>query len=184
MPQAAYTRDEIIAAIAARHAESVDYWRTFDTTSFFAPIGAAWSPSFNVRHLTKSMRAVTRGLTMPRMVLRVTFGKADAPSRTYDEIRSAYYIVLANGGQAGAFTPSSRDSPADDEARAGVMHEHATAVHALCAAIRDWPDEALDAYRLPHPLLGKLTVREMLLFTLYHNEHHVNNVKRHLASRA
>jgi hypothetical protein len=31
---------------------------------------------------------------------------------------------------------------------------------------------------MPHPLLGKLTVREMLLFTLYHNLHHVQNVAR------
>jgi hypothetical protein len=31
-------------------------------------------------------------------------------------------------------------------------------------------------YRLPHPLLGKLTVREMLFFTVYHNAHHLDQV--------
>ena len=51
----------------------------------------------------------------------------------------------------------------------------------LAGAIEGWSESALDRYRLPHPLLGKLTVREMLLFTFYHHEHHANTVKRRLA---
>ena len=37
----------------------------------------------------------------------------------------------------------------------------------------NWSEKDLDKYKLPHPLLGKLTVREMLFFTIYHNEHHL-----------
>lgn len=46
------------------------------------------------------------------------------------------------------------------------------------AALGKWSDKALDSYLLPHPLLGKMTVREILFFTLYHNLHHVNDVQR------
>jgi hypothetical protein len=35
-----------------------------------------------------------------------------------------------------------------------------------------WSEAELDAYRLPHPLLGRLSVREMMFFTLLHNRHH------------
>ena len=35
-----------------------------------------------------------------------------------------------------------------------------------------WPKGSLDKYQLPHPLLGKITVREMLYFTIYHTQHH------------
>jgi hypothetical protein len=38
----------------------------------------------------------------------------------------------------------------------------------------------LERIRLPHPLLGRLTTREMLFFTLYHNQHHVEVAKRRL----
>jgi hypothetical protein len=41
---------------------------------------------------------------------------------------------------------------------------------------------ALDRWRLPHPLLGRLTVREMLFFTLCHNRHHLEGVRRKLAA--
>ena len=44
--------------------------------------------------------------------------------------------------------------------------------------LRNWRDTDLDKYFLPHPLLGKLTIREMLFFTLYHDRHHVNNVRK------
>jgi hypothetical protein len=52
----------------------------------------------------------------------------------------------------------------------------------LWKAVDSWREADLDRYRLPHPLLGKLTLREMLFFTLYHNYHHVRNVAKRLQS--
>ena len=48
----------------------------------------------------------------------------------------------------------------------------------LVSAAGGWSEGDLDRVRLPHPLLGTLTVREMLLFALYHGLHHVNSVAR------
>ena len=36
-----------------------------------------------------------------------------------------------------------------------------------------WPEPSLDRYQLLHPLLGRLTVREMLEFSVYHHAHHL-----------
>lgn len=163
------------------HASSVSYWNTFDTPVFLAPIGDAWSPGDNVRHLTKAMRAVTSGLEQPRLLLRLMFGRSSHGSRDAERLRRDYLQALARGGQAGRFAPRRRASAYDiDVERQRIMSAHALAVHRLCGALRRWPERELDRLRLPHPLLGKLTVREMLLFTLYHNEHHVNVVKRRL----
>ena len=41
-------------------------------------------------------------------------------------------------------------------------------------------EDEIDTYILPHPLLGKLTIREMIYFTIYHVEHHQNNTKQNL----
>ena len=35
----------------------------------------------------------------------------------------------------------------------------------------------LDTYLLPHPLLGKMTIREISLWTAYHTEHHYKILK-------
>ena len=178
-------KDDLREAMLDIHADSITYWSSFTTAAFLAPIGDAWSPAYNVRHLTKSIRAVTRGLGMPRLGLRAMFGKGDGPSRSYAEVRAAYRAELAKGATAGPFSPSEREAPGDVEAeRARIMHEHDVAVRELCEAIGKWSDDAQEHYRMPHPLLGPIPVREMLLFTLYHNQHHVDNVRRLLVANA
>jgi len=44
-------------------------------------------------------------------------------------------------------------------------------------------EEDLDKLILPHPLLGKLTLREMMYFTIYHVQHHQRIVERNLAAK-
>ena len=62
------------------------------------------------------------------------------------------------------------------------MERHEIAAAALVTEVERWSERAMDRYRLPHPLLGQLTVREMLFFTLYHNVHHIHVVARRLSA--
>lgn len=175
---------EIAAALRRVREESAEYWKSFTTSEFLAPIGSAWSPAENVRHLTKSMRAVSQGLRMPRWVLWLAFRSSRGTSRGYTEIRETYRARLAKGASAGKFAPSPRAPSADaDGERARVMAAHEAAVHELASLVLRWPERALNQRQLPHPLLGRLTVREMLLFTVYHNQHHVDVVRRRIAAR-
>ena len=177
------TRDEIVDELQRLHRETTAYWTGFSTDAFLTPLGSSWSPGDTVRHLTKSLRGVTRGLGLPRIVLWLAFGPARMPSRDYDRIRTTYLAVLASGGQAGRYAPRPRPViPQPDAWRALIMERHEIAATALRAAIATWNERSLDRYRLPHPLLGKLTVREMLFFTLYHNAHHVHVVARRLSA--
>ena len=38
-------------------------------------------------------------------------------------------------------------------------------------------DKNLDNVILPHPLMGKMPVRELIMWTAYHVEHHLNTLK-------
>lgn len=173
----------ISGALMTLHQESVRFWDGFSTPAFLAPVGEAWSPADNVRHLTKSIRAVTQGLGVPKLILFLRFRRPAGPSRTFEEVRDLYRARLAKGASAGRFAPARRPPSADPEAeRAEIMAFHAAAVASLRRAIDGWSERALDRRQLPHPLLGPLTVREMLLFSLYHNQHHVDNVRRRIAA--
>jgi hypothetical protein len=88
--------------------------------------------------------------------------------------------LLAEGGKAGRFAPSSQSEEDLAAWRAKIMENFTRANRDLRAAIVRWPERKLDSLQLPHPLLGKLTVREMLLFTLYHQRHHKDVVARNL----
>lgn len=175
-------RDSIVRAIAQVTDRGAEYWSAFDTQAFFAPIGEAWSPADNVRHLIKSIRPVTKALRMPKLVVRILFGGPRHPSRSYDGLRE-HYLSLVKGADAGKFAPSRRELPQDRNAYRDDLLRQFTAVNdELSAAVAKWPDRALDRHQLPHPLMGRITVREMLFFTIYHQTHHVANVVRRRSS--
>jgi hypothetical protein len=171
--------DDLCDALERIHRESAEYWRAYDDTEFFAPMGEKWSAADHVRHLTRSMRPVAKALRLPRWVLRIAFARPSRPSRSFATLREDYHGVLAAGGQAGGYAPAPLT--AEDrtpEMRTKVMAYHATAVEGLVSVARRWRDGALDGATLPHPLLGPLTLREMLMFMLYHNLHHVHVAER------
>jgi len=171
------TRDEILARLQQLHGESNNFLGTLFDPEFFTPQGEKWSPAEQVRHLTKSVRPVAQALRLPRIALALRFGRKRAMSRSLAEIETLYQKKLKTGVTAGRFAPSSQPAPSDPRLRRSEIMQRWQETHRqLEQAIATWPEAALDRYRLPHPVLGKLTLREMLFFTLYHNAHHVRQV--------
>lgn len=176
-----FSKAEILRDLEAVREWSLEFWRRFEAAAFFAPLGDAWSPADNVRHLVKSNRPVARAMDLPRLVLYFRFGIGRRRSRGYSDLRSTYHEALGAGLTAGRFTASpvaAEERTAEGQER--ILRNLDGTFDALGNALRRWPERALDRARLPHPGLGLLTVREMLLFTLYHNTHHVMGVQRRL----
>ncbi len=175
--KAPVTGAEIIGELRRLHDEGDAYLRSLPADIFARPQGEKWSPADHVRHLAKSSRPVGMALGLPRFVLRLRFGRAKDPSRALSVLREAYLVRLAEGVTAGRFTPTPRAIPVDGATdREKMLAEWNAADENLARRMAAWSEQDLDHYVLPHPALGRLTVREMLLFTLYHNSHHLNLV--------
>jgi len=175
--------DQLRAELGRVHRESVAYWSRYDDTAFFAPMGEHWSAADHVRHLNRSIRAVTRAMRLPRLLLRVMFGRPAATSRSFEVLRADYHGVLAAGGRAGSYGPAPLpEASRTGTYRAELMTCHEDTVGALVRVLAGWRDDALEGAALPHPLLGPLTLREMIQFTLYHNLHHVHVAERRRAA--
>lgn len=175
------SRDEILRAIDQVEAAVASFFGGLSDEELVHREGDAWTPAEHLAHLGTSVSAVARGLAMPRLLLRLRFGRAPAPSRSYAELRSDYRDRLARGGRAsGAFVPARQEpDPAAIAARRVALLERWSRVNGrLRAALGPWSERQLDRICMPHPLLGKLTTREMLFFTLYHGGHHVEAAKR------
>jgi hypothetical protein len=174
-----FTAAELRRDLAAVRDWSTAFWQGFGVDQFFAPLGDAWSPADNVRHLIKSNRPVAWALGLPRVLLLLRFGYGRRPSRSYSELVAYYHGALEDGLQAGRYAAS----PLPPERRTAEERERtidrlAGTVTDVIAALARWPERSLDRLRLPHPGIGLLTVREMAFFTLYHNTHHVLGVAR------
>ena len=172
-----------MAALHAAEREVAEFFGSLAEDELVHRVGEAWTPAEHLRHLCIAVAAVARGLAVPRWLLRLRFGRARAPSRTYDVIRETYRSRLAAGaGASGRFVPPREDvSPAQAaERRADLLARWARVNAALRSPLERWSEANLDGVRMPHPILGKLTVREMLFFTLYHNRHHVEAARRRI----
>jgi hypothetical protein len=181
--QEPFGRDEIVRELRAVQNQSREFWDSFSTAEFFAPFGDAWSPADNVRHLLKSNRPVARALGTPKALLALRFGASLHASVPYSELRARYLALLATGVTAGRFTPAPLNpSEQSEEHRRSLMTTMDMVYENLTTAASRWREWQLDRLRLPHPALGKLTVREMLFFTIYHNTHHVENVVRRMSA--
>ncbi|GAB3692557.1 hypothetical protein GCM10027592_11620 [Spirosoma flavus] len=129
-----------------------------------------WSIAEVTQHLYLSARPVVRLMTGPREVLR-QWDSLDVASHTYQELKSNYEKVLASGMKAPAnMTPRTEDA---DVAKNELVKRLMDVYQALMDATATWSEEELDTYCIPHPALGKLTVRDMLLFTCIHTQHHL-----------
>jgi hypothetical protein len=176
-PHEPWTKEALLTDLRELYDVSSTFWEGFSTTEFFIPLGGGWSPAGNVRHLNKSIKPLVRAFRLPRFALRLLFGQARNPSRTYTALRDTYLATLKQGAGAGTFAPEANQVQGDEEGRrAQLMATRAELSQQLWRVIDAWRDADLDRYLLPHPLLGKLTLREMLFFTLYHNYHHVQSV--------
>lgn len=115
-------------------------------------------------------------LALPLFVLRLLFGKANRKSKSYDELVAKYQAKLKAGGRApGRFVPGGKEKNTEvlEEKLLGLVDSLQKKVNALS-------EDQLDQYILPHPLLGKLTLREMIYFTIYHVQHHHKLVQNQL----
>lgn len=147
------------------------FLRSLPKEKFFSrPFPETWSPAENARHLILSVRPLLMAFSLPGFVLRLLFGKPNRPGRTFDQVVEKYKAKLAAGGRATApFIPRVENADAEPEI---LVQQFASAYNRFGRKMAGWPEHQLDQYLLPHPLLGKLTLREMLYFTVYHVAHH------------
>ena len=179
------SRDEILQAFEALRNEGLQFWADLAPERFVAPFGEAWSPADNLRHLIKSTTPVARAMAMPAPTLASMFGTAETPSMSFVALRDRYRERLTGGVDAGDFAPAPVEAPAGPAAWQGeLVSQCRDAIAELATVVARWEENDLDTYRLPHPLLGPLTLREMLMFTLYHHAHHRENVVRRLGASA
>ncbi len=170
-----YTKSEIQAALQQESAAVHTFFADIDADRFFVGPKDIWTPADNLIHLIMSVSSIVTALTVPRTVLRMRFGKAKHESRDIHTVITVYQAFLAAGGVAPAqYEPLAQATDAAEKAR--ILEKWQSKMASLVDAIGGWSEAQLDAFQVKHPLIGSLTIREVLLFTLYHNMHHVNDV--------
>ena len=171
---------EIQEQLITRHRDFIHELRPLTAEEFlFSPEGK-WNAGQQADHIRMSVRPLNHALMLPAFIIRLLFGRSNRPSRSYDELVSRYRQKLQAGGRAPSrFQPNGCTFVGRIELAKALMKE----ADGLARKAGRFSVSDLDTLILPHPLLGKVTLREMLYFTIYHVGHHGDLVRNQLASR-
>jgi hypothetical protein len=175
-----FSKFEVIESLRSANHKVTTYFSGLSPQQFFDHPPAIWSPAENLQHLIQSVSPVAQALGIPSEALHKRFGLSDRPSRPYSEIVKNYQAELAKGAVASEqYVPVLEGLPGDPQmAQDEILRNWERVSEGLLDILERQSDEDLDRTQLPHPLLGVLTMRELLLWTAYHNEHHVEDARR------
>jgi hypothetical protein len=168
---------QLSKALQEKHQAFFTLVSMLSTQQFEKAEAGKWSAAQQFDHIIKAVDAVLLVFKFPRFVPKLLFGKANRPSRSYDEVVGKYQKVLGEGAKAGkGFIPPVIQF-AQKEA---LLKKYQQVIDKLLKGVSGMSESDLDTLVVPHPLLGKMTMRELLYFTLYHVQHHHNSVETSL----
>jgi len=129
----------------------------------------------HLEHLVLSVKPLHLAFSLPSFILKFMFGKPRHQSKNFNELKEAYHRRLEAGGKASKPYIPSREKASGSKSQ--LIENFNNAHDKLKVKLDSWSEAQLDACVLPHPLLGKITLREMICFTIFHIEHHQKAIK-------
>lgn len=170
------TKVQLIDMLTISNQRVIDWFTAIPVEDFFIRYGEAWSASDNVDHLIKSHKPIATALKLPKITLKAMFGKPDKASISYEELCQIYRDEIAKGAQAsGRYLPDQETPNSGTETKKKeLLDQFSKASAEFVSVLEKWNEKEFDEYLLPHPILGKLTIREMIFFTIYHNLRHAS----------
>ena len=180
------TKEEILIAAEKMFKQFEQACNGIDEKLFFEWPDGKWSVADNMQHLVLSTGTTTLAYKLPRFLVRWVGGKPNRTSRSFDEVLAKYNKKLADGGKTSARYVPVRYAPRSGEMKLRkeiLLARWNKVTSAFIAAVKNKrTEEDLDNYLARHPLLGKITLRELCYFTIFHTEHHLTSINKRTQS--
>ena len=168
-------KEEIIVLLEEKHQTLLKWLEDQEDEKWEIGPQDKWTTGQQILHLLQSISKLNMALTIPKFILNSRFGKANRKVRDYDSVVKRYHARLKDANGA-TFGPSRNMKIPKIRDKSYLMDRIQTENKKLQYKTNKWSDEQLDSIILPHPLMGKMPVREMIMWTAYHVEHHTNTL--------
>jgi len=170
-------KEAIAHLIDEKHANLIE-WLEQQPEEFWTqgPEGK-WTTGQHALHLLQSIKPLNTALSMPKFLLRYKFGKANRPVRAYDTIVKRYDERLEQAKGKTYKGSQNMKVPTLKEKRY-ILSRLQTESKKLQYKTQKMSDKHLDNLILPHPLMGKMPIREIIMWTGYHVAHHNETLKQ------
>ena len=165
------TKQEISSLLKNKHEslfnwldnQSIDRWEKGPENK--------WTTGQQVLHLLQSAKQLNKALGIPKLILKYKFGKSNRIPRDYEAIVNRYNERL-KAAKGRTFGPSQNMRIPNKIEKVNLIKQLQLEHERLQSHLTKWKDNKLNSLLLPHPLMGKMPVREIIMWSAYHVEHH------------
>lgn len=169
-------KEDIVHLLEEKHIALFDYLNSVSTEQWESGPDGKWTVGQHTLHLLQSITPLNTALSMPKFLLRYKFGKSNREVRSYEEIINRYKERLKDAkGKTYKGSQNMKIPPISE--RDYLLTRLQVEQKKLQVKTKRIKDNDLDNLVLPHPLMGKMPVRELIMWTAYHVEHHTQTLK-------
>lgn len=171
----------IIKELSERHAIFVDYILSLTYEEFMFSVQNKWTAGQQMDHIYRAVSLLPLAYNIPMFISGFIFGRVNRNTMEYDELVKKYVSKLERGAKATTIFIPKKIPYSCRITLAGKLLKKISQINVAVELISE---KDLDQFMLPHPILGKITQREMLYFTMYHVNHHCSLAKRYVANKS
>ncbi len=139
-----------------------------------------WSIAENLEHIRLSFLTSWKKMFWPKFIIRRLNGKPDHDSLPYEMLEESFQKKTEETQD-----PCKQYEPHIDPGTTNkekMLDQFQGTYNRFMNEFRYyWEDEHIDHYQVSHPVLGKVTIRELLYFNLFHCWEHFR-IMRHRKS--
>lgn len=170
------TKQELISIVHSIHEEVNLHIQSVDEEKLNTPRpNGKWSIAEEMGHLINALQQSNKGFMLPKFFLKYKFGINNRNEKNYEEVVEKYLGKLAN-----IQIPNNPFQIKEVEkiAKEKLVKSYKKEQEKFEKRLSKFSEKELSTLLLPHPLLGKLTLREFGYFTHYHTKHHLENIQK------
>ncbi len=134
-----------------------------------------WTTGQHTLHLADSLALLNKALKYPKFLLKYKFGICNRATRDYETIVKKYHEKLAVNQERATNFNKDLKIPLLSEKEI-LINKLNTGSKKLQKKLKILKDKDLDRLLLPHPLMGRMTLREIIMWTAHHTEHHTKTL--------
>lgn len=169
-------KDAILNQLESAHNKLFEFLELQSHEKWETGPDGKWTTEQHALHILQSIKTLNNALSLPKFLLKYRFGKANRAVRDFETVTNRYNDRLAkvNGTALG---PSKNLKTPKLKDKNYLIDRIQAENKKLQYKTKKWKDKDLDTYVLPHPLMGKMPVREIVMWTSYHVNQHLKTLR-------
>lgn len=169
-------KDEIIDLLENEHRKLFDWLEKQPNSNWEKGPEGKWTTGQHILHLVDAIKKLNKALSYPKFILKSKFGISNRELRPYKAVANRYQEKLAqNQEKAKTYNTGMKVPTLKNKNR--LIETLVIQNKKLQLKTHKWKNHHLDTLILPHPLMGKMPVREIIMWTAHHTAHHTETLK-------